>query len=124
MRIETSTQRGVADVAYCFNGHAGWLELKQLSAWPKRESTPIRIPSLKLEQVLFLESWRAAKGNAYLLMQIEKTYCLLSSDMARFLWSGKLTKQSIQNSALVMGTGHFPTLPLVLWLTKGEKICA
>lgn len=119
VRIESETEAGISDVAYCINGHAGWLELKEIAGWPKRSSTKVRVPSLTLDQVIFLERWVAAGGDAYLLLQVDSTYLLLTATAARALWNG-VPRAELENLALVEGTHHLPTLALVRALTKVE----
>jgi hypothetical protein len=116
VRIESSTNKGIADVAYCINTHSGWLELKYLDAWPKRAATFVKVPSLTLDQVLFLERWYDSGGAAYLLLRVGRSYMLLNSSTTRALWNG-ISRDELKAHAIVQGSNHLPTLALIRALT-------
>lgn len=68
------TRPGIPDIEYCGRGVGqGWLEVKRLNAWPKRESTPIRLPKgyLKRAQVTFMKHRLRAGGTCGLALQVE-----------------------------------------------------
>ena len=128
-RIENAAGIGTPDVAYCLRhptadgvtpARSGWLELKELDAWPKRPLTPIRIPKLKLEQVLWLESWDRAGGAAHALLQVERAYFLLPPRTVRAIWDRQVTRAEINLFWLdARGeSGSFPTRSLLKCLVR------
>ena len=76
-RHEEKLQSGVADVSFVGNdGWHGWMELKQLDAWPKRESTIVRVEHFTVDQKHFLQSKGLAGGNVWLFMKVERDWLL------------------------------------------------
>jgi len=67
------TAPGIPDVEYCGEllGQ-GWLEVKRVAAWPKRPTTPVRLPKgyLKRAQVGFMKRRVRAGGTAGLAIQV------------------------------------------------------
>lgn len=57
VRIENKIGSGTPDV----NSVAGWIELKCLPAWPKREDTVVRLPHFTQEQRTWLRRRRLAR---------------------------------------------------------------
>ena len=117
VRIESDTENGIPDVIYCVSGHSGWIELKEVAEWPTRQSTRVKVPSLKLEQVMFLESWEKNGGSAYLLLQIHRNYLLLNPKTVRKLWDGIL-RADLETQAVVVGQHHLPALAIIRVLTN------
>lgn len=115
-RIENLVGSGTPDVNYCLRGREGWIELKWLPRWPKRESTIVRFPKLKLTQVLWLERRRRAEGRAFLLAQVERDVLLLDGRDARLVYDG-LDRNGLQRAALVVASGTFPTQEILRCLT-------
>jgi len=122
-RIENRIGAGTGDVCYClrFTGRApgtGWLELKQLDGWPARAQTPISIPTLTLDQVLWLEGWAAAGGRAWLLAKIGCDLVLADPPLVRALYRGELVKTMLIDRATVYGAGRFPVMEVLRCLTR------
>ncbi len=121
-RVENGVEPGWPDVAFSLRVPArravsGWLELKHADKWPTRPATPIVLPHLTLEQVLWLEGWTRAGGRAFLLLQVGTWYGLLTPGSARALYARQLTARDTRGEAVV--SGHvFPTRALVEWLTR------
>ena len=121
VRIESPlTEPGIPDVIYCLLGHSGWIELKQIDSWPKRDTTALKIPHLRLEQVLFLENWcrRHASGKAWGLFQIARDYLLLSPTSVRCIYERAVTRPEIIKNATVFESEKFPTQSIVKALTS------
>lgn len=120
-RIESHlTAQGIPDVVYSLLGHSGWLELKHLAAWPKRPTTPLHVPHLKLEQVLFLEDWERhpSRGRAHGLFQVADDYLLLAPAWVRRVHERSATRTDLLAHAAAHGAGSFPTVAVVRALTK------
>ena len=122
IRVENALGSGTPDVAYCLNGCAGWLELKRLIAWPVRPTTPLRVPHLTAEQVLWLEAWVKARGSAWCLLQVGGTYLLLDPAMTRALYERRLTQGDLRGGAAVVGGPHLPVAALLRCLTGRQSL--
>lgn len=123
VRVESPlTRLGIPDVCYCLLGNSGWLELKALERWPVRSTTALRIDHLKLEQVLFLESWTRARGKAHLLLRVAKTYLVLSSQLVRDIYERRATREFLEEEADAVGEVTFPTVAVLKALGIGLKI--
>jgi hypothetical protein len=135
-RVENGAGEGTPDVAYCLRGghkdspyywnlpdqipvrgFSGWLELKHLGRWPKRADTPVRVSSLTLEQVVWLEEWGRVGGSTYLLLQVASCYLLLKPGAVRDLYEGRLTRRALLEVAVVRGEKRFPTKEILRCLT-------
>jgi hypothetical protein len=84
-RLETSTGNGVPDIAFAIAdsknrpieaGKFGFMELKYIPKWPKREGTLVKLP-LRPEQKLWLKSRGDLAGNCWVLVRIEDHFFLL-----------------------------------------------
>jgi len=116
-RIENRTDNGTPDVYYSFPGaRRGWIELKHLDQWPAWPDTPLRIEHLTLEQVLWLEDETRMGGRAFLLLQVDRTYCLLNSWHARLIYEGKMDQAKLRKMALVCEEPPFPAYDIVQFL--------
>lgn len=76
-RVENPASPGTLDVYYTMNsGIMGWVELKHVHTWPKRDSTIIRVKHFSPQQKSFLRRHGRVGGNVKVLIQIEKDYFL------------------------------------------------
>jgi len=78
VRIENDLQAGTPDVNGRQDGGGAdiWLELKHTHYWPKRSTTPVRLPHLTGEQIRWLVRRGVAGGQCGILWQIEHEYFL------------------------------------------------
>jgi len=77
-RIENSVRIGTPDVNYIH----GWIELKSLAGWPKREGTSVSIPHFTPQQRVVLERRHRLGGHAWLLLRVSKEFLLFRGDLA------------------------------------------
>lgn len=118
VRIESPlTEVGIPDVCYTLLGHTGWLELKEIPAWPVRETTPLRVPHLRIEQVVFAESWERAGGRSSFLVQVGREYYLWGPGLARGVLERRVCRAGAVLGALAAGTGYLPTTAILRALT-------
>lgn len=76
--VENLCAAGMPDVNYCW----GWIELKKLPAWPKREDTIVRIDHFTQQQrIWLLRRWQMSR-NAWLLVQIEQDWMIFDGKTA------------------------------------------
>ena len=118
-RIENKCELGTPDVAYSLKirdmprATSGWLELKHVVEWPAREETVIKVPSLKLEQVLWLEAEARSGGRAWCLLQINRAYILLTPMSVHKIYDGLLDKNALIREARIFRYNVFPTKLIV-----------
>ena len=117
-RIENRIDKGTPDVAYTIRGISGWIELKHVPLAPKRASTPLKIPHLTLEQVLWQEEERDARGRALSLVQVERRYFLLNPAVVRTLYDIGLADAMLPAVSTVFWTHPFPAAAVVKALTQ------
>jgi hypothetical protein len=121
VRLEGNPISGIPDLYFNFLGATGWLELKHLDRWPVRPRTPVRIESLRLEQVLWLEAETRARGRAFLLLQVGNEWLLLDTATVRSLWEGTETQSTLIERALVHGARTFPAKEIVRALRRKQE---
>lgn len=97
--VENVVCPGMPDVNYV----EGMIELKQLKAWPKRETTPVRIRHFTIGQKAWLAKRWAAGGNAYLLLEISKTFLLYNGNDVYKI--GTLTEKQLRELAASVWEG-------------------
>jgi hypothetical protein len=79
VRIETGMVcSGVPDVNYS----EGWIELKALEHWPKREDTPLRIPHFTPQQRIWVIRRLRAGGRVHVLLTVGQDWLLFSGHFA------------------------------------------
>ena len=76
--VENKCGLGTPDVNYLH----GWLELKWLRAYPKRESTIVTFDHWSQDQANFLMRRHAAGGNAHLLIKCRREWLLYEAQPA------------------------------------------
>ena len=125
VRVENPATPGTPDVYYSFpGGRRGWIELKHLDEWPARFDTPIRIPHLTLDQVMWMEEEVRMGGRAFLLLQVEQCYMLVLPKHARLIFDCQMVKEDVLDRALIAARGQFPALGVVQLLRTINPIDA
>ncbi len=105
--VENPCRPGTPDVNYI----EGWIELKWVESWPKRESTPVRLPHFTPHQKLHLRRrWRMG-GNAYLLLQVDQDWFLFAGEEAAII-VGQANRAVLEERSLAHWTR--PDLKTVL----------
>jgi hypothetical protein len=97
--VENSARVGTPDVAFV----GGWIELKRLSAWPKRPETVVRIPHYTAEQRAFSRLWAGAGGQSYLLLRVGHKEWLLWNGVVAATSLGHQTRDQLLKGAI----GHW-----------------
>ena len=97
-RHEEALQAGIADVSYVSaNGHHGWIELKHLKEWPRRESTIVRLDHYTNDQKNFLKAKGRAGSYTWLFLQVGRDYLLFDWRAAQKV--GELNKEALEEIA-------------------------
>lgn len=77
-RIESSTSVGIPDVEFAVFGASGWLELKTLDEFPKRDTTNVRIPHFTPEQRLWFRNRAKYKHDCFLMVRVGSEHFLFA----------------------------------------------
>lgn len=115
-RHEDKLAKGIADVSFVGNDERhGWVELKQLDEWPKRESTIVRVEHFTKDQLFWLQRKGKAGGNTWLFMKVERDYLL-------FYWNrlervGQVNKAELCRHASMVWQGRMDWRELGLAFT-------
>lgn len=114
-RVENPIDPGTPDMAWQLatprlGSAAGWLELKALEAFPSRQATPVRIPSLTREQAAWAAEWEGAGGKSPLLLQVGRAYGLFAgARIGELFLDNPHPAAALAASASVWAMGRFPT---------------
>jgi len=76
--IENGVGAGVPDLNYIL----GWIELKQVKAWPKRPSTPLRLDHFTSGQRRWISRRHRAGGLVFVLLKVGKEWLLFDGETA------------------------------------------
>lgn len=95
VRVENPAMPGTPDVNYI----EGWVELKQEDEWPKRESTPLRVPHFTPQQRVWLTRRVKSGGRAFMLIKVNRDWLLFRGDVAAKI-VGHATRQQLIQLAL------------------------
>jgi|TARA_R110000803_G_scaffold51919_7_gene107074 hypothetical protein len=66
-RVENRVSEGMPDIHYIRNGSSGWVELKYLADWPKRNNIKI---GLRLNQSFWLDEYKKLDGRCWIMIRI------------------------------------------------------
>jgi len=104
-RFEDKLSLGIPDVGFVLlgGGPYGFIELKRVQEYPKRETTPVRIPHKqhwKIQQAWIRRVGRLT-GRVFLLLQVERDYYLFDWYAAQVV--GDVTKAGLLDLAI----GHW-----------------
>lgn len=99
--VENVCLPGTPDVNFA----GGWIELKWMADWPKRDSTTVRIPHYTTQQKVWALKRKRAGERPYLLLNVQKTNdWLLIDGVEAGTLIGKATRQELIDSALAHWT--------------------
>lgn len=99
-RVENQIGEGMPDViGINRNGWVFWLENKAIEKWPVRASTLPLKGIFEPGQVPFMRSWQDWRGNAFVLLRVDKEFYLLNPKLALT----DLTTSEIIATAVVVG---------------------
>tara|TARA_R110000772_G_scaffold251753_1_gene366829 strand:- start:481 stop:864 length:384 start_codon:yes stop_codon:yes gene_type:complete len=76
--VENSVGPGTPDVNFI----GGWIELKWARAWPKRETTPLRLDHFTIQQRRWLSQRRKKGGRAFVLLKVAREWFLFDGEIA------------------------------------------
>lgn len=107
--VENPKRAGTPDINFI----GGWMEVKFLPRWPKRDSTVVKLNHFTPQQKVWL--WRRCQkgGKAWLFLQVESTYLLFCGSRARMV--GSLNKTQLIGHADAVWE-VYPDKELITWL--------
>jgi hypothetical protein len=115
-RHEDALQKGIADVSYISTlGQHGWIELKQVNEWPKRESTILRIDHYSDDQRMWLKRKGKAGAFTWLFVKVQRDYMLFDWLQAQHV--GKLPKDHLKRAAFGLWENKMN------WHDLGVRLC-
>lgn len=119
LRVENPAHPGTPDINYCMGeGREGWIELKQEDEWPKRATTPLRVPHYTQQQRVWAIRRAAKGGSVWLLIQVESDYLLLQGDVAAKLLGTSTRSELIEAAVAHWTTKKHLTQDLKTWLSR------
>lgn len=101
-RVENRVEQGTPDVAFCFSGLSGWIELKVVDRWPSGRDVPVRVPHFTKQQRFWHRRHHQAGGASFVLLRVDaspRRYLLLPGAWAAE-WLGKVEREMLEAGAL------------------------
>ncbi len=119
-RHEDKLQLGIADLSFVSkNGLHGWMELKKVHEWPKRDSTIVRIPHYTDHQRIWLKKKGEAGGNVWLLVKISRDVLLFDWKVAQHV--GHMYRGELMSRAAGVWLGKMDYDALGTILSDGKN---
>lgn len=112
-RIENMIDKGTPDLSYTLatGGHkvfTGWLELKYEPRPPVHQTTPFRLESLTLEQVIWQEDEVKAYGRCHTLARVGPWFLLMDVVLLRKVFKLRVLFEEAKAEALYVTTDFKP----------------
>lgn len=86
---EDMYSEGIPDLSFGAKGVNGWIELKQIAAWPVRPGTPAKPDRYTPQQVNWLMRRNRRGGSCFVMVKVgEGEYFLFAGNMARHVARG------------------------------------
>ena len=105
--VDNPRRPGTPDVNYV----EGWLELKYLPEWPKRDRTIVTIETWTPKQVIWHMKRSLAGGKTFLLVQVGGDYLLFEGGVAS-VFINKVTQQRMRELAIMVWSEY-----------PGDRLC-
>lgn len=110
---------GLPDLSYGGYGANGWIELKWLPEWPKRDSTIVKIEHYTKEQRFWLLQRGRTGGRCWLLLRVDREHLLFDHEAAQKV--GLVTRAELSALAMVHWPGGIDFDQLARILTRKIK---
>jgi hypothetical protein len=95
--VENSVHMGTPDVNYTH----GWIELKILDEWPKRESTAVKIRHYTQQQKTWAIRRRAAGGTVWFLLRVGNCEWLLMAGATAAFVVGRANREQLISASVL-----------------------
>ena len=79
-RVENILTAGTPDVSYGVPSHQGWIELKYMRQFPKRDTTKVKIKHWEPIQKQWIVKRGMVSGNCWMMIRVEDEIFLFSYD--------------------------------------------
>lgn len=90
---EDRFSEAIPDLSFGARGVNGWIELKQVKAWPKREDTKVKPAHYTSEQANWIIKRNKYAGSCFVFVKVEREYFLFKAYHARLIKNGITKKQ-------------------------------
>lgn len=100
--VENGVCPGTPDVAIT----KGWIELKQIAAWPIKPDTIVRCDHFTRTQRDWLSAHEAAGGLAWVLLQVGRSDFLLFTGRGAAAKLGKVCKAELYDASIASWAGN------------------
>lgn len=94
--VENPVYPGTPDIAFI----GGWIELKKLDEWPKRETTKVRLDHYTLQQRAWARIHHHRGGKSYWLLRVQREWLLLHGAIAAEV-VGSLTREELKGRTIL-----------------------
>lgn len=84
-RHEDKLNLGVPDVSFGALGVNGWIELKAIKGWPKRQNSPVSIPHYSKEQRIWIYQRGQYSKCVWALLRVGREWLLFDPMSARLV---------------------------------------
>lgn len=95
MAVENSAMPGTPDVYFLH----GWIELKEVDDWPKRPTTPLRLPHFTKHQRAWIRRHVHRGGTVFVLLKVGKKEWFLIDGLEAADKLGSSTRAEIESVA-------------------------
>lgn len=114
--VENVLSAGTPDVCYVH----GWLELKCIPTWPRREGTVVTVPHFTDKQRAWLHTHVRCGGRADVLLKVGPEWLLLRGDVAAE-HLGRVTRPILIGLCDKYWARHLPGGELLAWLSRPNR---
>lgn len=129
-RVENAIGYGTPDVHYCltYRGHTGegWLELKEIEAWPKDAARVVRVEHYTPQQRVWARKRWLRGGKVYMLLRVKETQhiMLIDGPLAAAYVGISANRAILLGIGETSGQGAFPTQGQLLKLAMPRPLVA
>lgn len=121
-RHEDRLNEGVPDVSFGSKDKQGWIELKALHDWPKKENTIVKIDHYTPQQKIWLLKRGRVGGCCWLLLKVKYDWLLFDYKNAQLV--GKSNKQQLFTLSIFHWSDRlniFERRKFIDYITETEK---
>lgn len=116
MAVENSAMPGTPDVYYMH----GWIELKECDNWPKRDTTPLRLPHFTKWQRAWLKRHAHLGGTCFVLLKVGELEWFLIDGVVASDRLDNSTQSEIRECSALTFTNGFDSKGFLGWITSNS----
>ena len=110
----------IPDLSYAANGVNGWIELKQIKNWPKKDDTLVKPDHYTAGQVSWIKKRGRMGGHCFVMVKVSNEYFIFSYTCARDIRCGIIQSQYYEK-CLKWWKGNIEPSELISILTKSGE---